>query len=196
MPRNETGVIRHFQEVRMGRTGGFCQAEYALRLFVAALTCFGIAGSSKSLSQPSLSADQWGIEEACPRSLGPTLWRNCLTLAQRWVAETCPRSLGPSLYTDCVRREVEALRKAIADVISSLPRAPKVGPRDLPTLTGSQPLEGLHHERAEGLRPSCCKSTRCTPGQSRASSHIAASSAGATCSAHSAASDAPARLVG
>src|SRR5262245_44433865 len=99
---------------------GFCQAKYALRLFVAALMCFGIAGSNKSLSQPSLSADQWGIEGACPRSLGPTQWSNCLTLAQRWVAETCPRSLGPSLYTDCVRREVEALRKPLP-TLSHLP---------------------------------------------------------------------------
>jgi hypothetical protein len=109
------------------------QAEYGLRLFIAVLTCFGIAGSSKSLSQPSLSADEWRwVEEACPRYLGPSLWRDCvaresaafvnhgaLTLAvkelppaaRHWIGETCTRDLGPSLLTSCVQRELEALRR-------------------------------------------------------------------------------------
>lgn len=82
-------------------------------------------------AQGRISGDQqrW-LDQTCPRSLGPSLWRSCIdreraaltradpsklsslpASSQQWVANSCPKSLGPSLYASCVQREVEALQK-------------------------------------------------------------------------------------
>ena len=67
------------------------------------------------------------IEQSCPRSLGPSLNKNCVereTAAIKsgipsmsqfpkrerdWIEQSCPRSLGPSLYRNCVVREGRAM---------------------------------------------------------------------------------------
>ena len=102
------------------------------RRLSAMLAVIVIAYAPAASSQSDLSAEQrqW-INETCPRSLGPSLWRICvdreegallsrsppeissLSSANRqWVLETCHRTLGPSLFGGCVRREVEALQRA------------------------------------------------------------------------------------
>jgi S1-C subfamily serine protease len=67
------------------------------------------------------------IDQSCPRSHGPHLWRACvereagaLSMAppslngldeqsRRWIDQSCPRSHGPHLWRACVQREASAL---------------------------------------------------------------------------------------
>lgn len=99
-------------------------------LLAATLCGWGLhIGIQPALCQTISDREHW-INESCPKSLGPSLWRNCVdreraaltnsrgsdvsTLSpadQRWVSESCPRSLGPSVYLNCVQREVAALRQ-------------------------------------------------------------------------------------
>jgi len=71
--------------------------------------------------------DQAWVTRSCPRSLGPSLWNNCVrrevnalsrgrpdlsnlkTDERNWVLRSCPSSLGPSLVIACLNRELQAL---------------------------------------------------------------------------------------
>ncbi len=89
-----------------------------------------VATSFVATAQVDITSENrlW-LDQSCPRSLGPSLWRSCMQremealrevpitdLAklprslQSWVNQSCPRSLGPSLYGNCVTREVAALQ--------------------------------------------------------------------------------------
>jgi hypothetical protein len=78
--------------------------------------------------------DQTWVTRSCPRSLGPSLWDNCvrrevntllrgrpdlsnLTPDERnWVLRSCPTSLGPSLAISCLNRELQALARGMPDL--------------------------------------------------------------------------------
>ena len=67
------------------------------------------------------------VEQSCSKSLGPSLYFNCVTREvnalqsgvpdlsrfsvniRDWINQSCSRSLGPSLYINCVKRETVAL---------------------------------------------------------------------------------------
>jgi hypothetical protein len=82
---------------------------------------------SASAQQRTPEQRAW-LDDSCPRSLGPSLWRRCMdregaALAsppnsqlnhlterqKRWLAQACPHSIGPSLHRRCVERETTAL---------------------------------------------------------------------------------------
>ncbi len=85
-----------------------------------------------SLIPLSQEMREW-VHRSCPRTLGPSLWSNCITreasaaargkpdLAglkpelQEWVRRSCPDSLGPSLAISCLNRERSALENARFD---------------------------------------------------------------------------------
>ena len=105
-----------------------------LRIIPISSILFSAVAYSQSVSDllDSLNQDSknW-VSSTCPRSLGPSLYSNCVRrnanairagipttsgLSQRdanWVSSTCPRSLGPSLYANCVRRNVNAIQAGI-----------------------------------------------------------------------------------
>ena len=79
---------------------------------------------SESMSQENKN---W-LNQSCPKSLGPSLWKNCInresaalgsstpnieSMSQEnknWLNQSCPKSLGPSLWKNCINRESAALR--------------------------------------------------------------------------------------
>lgn len=79
------------------------------------------------------SRNQKWIDQACSRSLGPSLWARCVQRETRalndgvpdisqlsvenqdWISSSCPRSLGPSLAIRCMQREKEAVEAGIPD---------------------------------------------------------------------------------
>ena len=90
--------------------------------------------SAAQFGPPSAFAQEFSpeqrawLDDSCPRSLGPSLWRSCMNregaalaspsnsqlnhLAERqkrWLAQACPHSIGPSLHRRCVERETTAL---------------------------------------------------------------------------------------
>jgi hypothetical protein len=108
-----------------------------LRLFFWGLCFFFVlCSSAKSQNLDSkldaLSREnfEW-ISQSCPKSLGPSLWRNCverelgaLSLGppniadlhesfRQWILQSCPKSMGPSLTINCMNRESAAVRSGI-----------------------------------------------------------------------------------
>lgn len=83
----------------------------------------------------SLSSEnqQW-IDQTCSRSLGPSLWSNCVQRETRalksgvpdlsslsaeeqgWIKSSCSRSLGPSLTIRCMHREKAAVEAGMPDL--------------------------------------------------------------------------------
>jgi hypothetical protein len=71
--------------------------------------------------------NQTWVNQACPRSFGPSLWSSCVlresaalragvpdisrlnSSDQAWIHAACPTSLGPSLTISCLRREKAAV---------------------------------------------------------------------------------------
>lgn len=98
----------------------------------------GVVGVTHIARAQNTSDDAW-LNESCPRSLGPSLWSDCIQRekqalqsswpnlnllderSRQWVFEACPRSLGPSLTLDCVRREEGALQAPGWPELSALP---------------------------------------------------------------------------
>jgi len=92
--------------------------------------------SDTSLKEGELlsSGDQQWIDQSCSRSLGPSLWSNCVqreTAAlksgvpdisklsienQNWIQSSCSRSLGPSLAIRCIQREKAAIEAGMPDI--------------------------------------------------------------------------------
>lgn len=96
----------------------------------------GVASEDETAALVELSDEDnklvanW-ISDSCPRSLGPSMWSNCMTREvealqnanidfdvsefsqsdMRWLAETCPVSLPPSLFVRCIEREGHALSR-------------------------------------------------------------------------------------
>ncbi len=97
-------------------------------LVVAAIISVPASVQSGMPDISKLPSDQrrW-VEDACPRWLGPSLYRSCVERQlsalgagipnisklppdqRRWVEDACPRSFGPSLYRSCVERQLGAL---------------------------------------------------------------------------------------
>ena len=97
-------------------------------LVVAAIISVPASVQSGMPDISKLPPDQrrW-VEDACPRSFGPSLYRSCVKRQlsalgagipnisklppdqRRWVEDACPRSFGPSLYRSCVKRQLGAL---------------------------------------------------------------------------------------
>src|SRR3989338_5562248 len=93
----------------------------------------GLDRPESVLSNLSPEDQAWG-NRSCPRSLGPSLWNNCvrrevnalsrgrpdlsnLNLDERnWVLRSCPSSLGPSLAISCLNRELQALVRGMPDL--------------------------------------------------------------------------------
>ena len=87
----------------------------------------GTGGQPESLLSNLSAEDKAWVSRSCPKSLGPSLWTNCvrrevsalssgmpdlsaLRADQRaWIRQSCPQSLGPSLYRSCVSRETRAV---------------------------------------------------------------------------------------
>ena len=85
-------------------------------------------GGEATPETESLATDEheW-ILEACPRGIGPSLWKDCIRREiralqagipdishlkprdQAWIRTSCPRMIGPALYRDCAIRELNAL---------------------------------------------------------------------------------------
>lgn len=97
-----------------------------------------MATTEAALNRLNNESRDW-IQSSCPRSLGPSLWLNCVNreiAAVRdkstqyesmssehlaWIEQSCPRSLGPSLYKNCAERETFAIKSGIPQ-ISQLPK--------------------------------------------------------------------------
>ena len=82
-----------------------------------------------------LSADErvW-IERACPRGIGPAIWKRCVernlealkagmpNLAglsadeQSWIEQACPRGIGPAIWKRCAERNLEALKAGMPNL--------------------------------------------------------------------------------
>ena len=80
------------------------------------------------------AADQAWIEDACPRQLGPDLWKECadrnlralqaglpdltaLAATDRaWIEDACPRGLGPDLWKECADRNLRALQAGLPEL--------------------------------------------------------------------------------
>jgi len=93
----------------------------------------GIDRSESLLSNLSPEDQAW-VNRSCPKSLGPSLWTNCVRREvsalsrghpdlsklkpedQNWVLRACPSSLGPSLTTSCLNRELQALAGGMPDL--------------------------------------------------------------------------------
>ena len=85
------------------------------------------------ISEFSQARQNW-LNQSCPRSLGPSLWRNCMeremyalkedvkdskTLSEsdkQWLEQACSKSLGPSLYKSCVNREISAFESGMPNL--------------------------------------------------------------------------------
>lgn len=90
-------------------------------------------GTPSPLEGLSPTARDW-VNRSCPRSLGPSLWSDCIRREasaasvgkpdlsglsaefRAWVSSSCPDSLGPSLTIDCLKREKAALSSGLPDV--------------------------------------------------------------------------------
>lgn len=87
----------------------------------------GTGGQPQSLLSNMSAEDQAWVNRSCPKSLGPSLWTNCVRREvsalsrgmpdlsalrpdeRAWIRQSCPQSLGPSLYRSCVSRETRAV---------------------------------------------------------------------------------------
>ena len=87
-----------------------------------------------------LTPDQqnW-INQSCPRSFGPSLWKSCMNrelyainssipnasgVSQsdlNWVNQSCPGSFGPSLWKSCMERELSAVKTGMPNLNSLSP---------------------------------------------------------------------------
>jgi hypothetical protein len=86
-----------------------------------------------ALSELSEKNRAW-VNQSCPKSLGPSLWTDCVLREanaakigkpdlsglkgeiQEWLNKSCPDSLGPSLTIRCLNRELAALGQNIPDL--------------------------------------------------------------------------------
>ena len=107
--------------------------RWKLRISTLLLASFLLFSSNAIAQSPSTllgsvsNSDQAWVNSSCPRSLGPSLWSNCVRRevsairqgipglselqpnARSWILQSCPRSLGPSLYKNCITREKAAI---------------------------------------------------------------------------------------
>lgn len=108
--------------------------ERAAEHAVSAARASGGPDRSESLLSNLSPEDQEWVNRSCPKSLGASLWTNCirrevstlsrgrpdlsnLNLDERnWVLRSCPSSLGPSLAIACLNRELQALATGMPDL--------------------------------------------------------------------------------
>lgn len=98
-----------------------------------------IAQTAESLLSNLSPENQAWVNQSCPKSLGPSLWNNCVKREvgalsrglrdlsklksdeRNWVLRSCPNTLGPSLMISCLNRELQALADGMPSISSLSP---------------------------------------------------------------------------
>ena len=112
-----------------------------LTLVALGIVSVSALGQSVDSQISSFTTDQqvW-LDQTCPKSFGPSLWRSCMDREitalrrgiprtnllgesdRRWISETCPASFGPSLMKNCIERESNALQGGMPSISSLSPQ--------------------------------------------------------------------------
>jgi hypothetical protein len=130
-----------------------------------------------ALSKLSPENRAW-VTRSCPRTLGPSLWSNCIIREsaaaaagkpdlsmlkpefQSWVVRSCPDTLGPSLTISCLNREKSALVAGLPDISSLTEEQKQWVLKSCPTSLGPSLFKSCLEREAGALR-----GTRSVPQQ-------------------------------
>jgi len=123
----------------------------------------------KVLSKLTPQMRDW-VNRSCSRSLGPSLWSNCVIREssaastgkpdlsglkpdfREWVIRSCPDTLGPSLTINCLNREKAAILGGLPDVSSLTPEQKQWVLNSCPTTLGPSLFVGCVKRETAALR--------------------------------------------